>query len=180
MRLIQLIFQLCLLFSLPACSKSSGATDTTVTPTPITPIPPVTTDTTFFAKGADISWVTQMESSAIHFYNNAGTETECMQLLKSLGMNSIRLRVWVDPTDGWCNQADVLAKAIRANNLGMKILLDFHYSDVWADPGHQTKPASWAAMDLATLKTAVSQHTTTVMNVLKNKWHYTCMGTGWQ
>ena len=108
-----------------------------------------------------------MESSAIHFYNSTGTETACMQLLKSLGMNSIRLRVWVDPTDSWCNQADVLAKAIRANNLGMKILLDFHYSDVWADPGHQTKPAAWAAMDFATLKTAVSQHTTTVMNVLK-------------
>ncbi|MEO6671169.1 MAG: glycosyl hydrolase 53 family protein [Ferruginibacter sp.] len=167
MRLIQLIFQLCLLFTVPACSKSSNSTNTTVTPSPTIPTTATSPTDTFFAKGADVSWLTQMESAGNRFYNRTGTETECILLLKNLGMNATRLRVWVDPTDSWCNTADLLTKAIRANNLGMKILLDFHYGDVWADPGHQTKPAAWAAMDFAALKTAVSEHTNTVMNVLK-------------
>jgi arabinogalactan endo-1,4-beta-galactosidase len=90
-----------------------------------------------------------------------------MQLMEDLGMNSIRLRVWVNPADGWCNTADVVAKAVRAKNLGMKILLDFHYSDSWADPGQQTKPAAWAAQDLATLVQSVSTHTSAVLAALK-------------
>jgi len=122
---------------------------------------------TLFAKGADISWVTQMEASGKKFYNSAGTETECMALLKSLGMNSIRLRVWVNPTDGWCNAQDVLAKAIRAKNLGMRIMIDFHYSDSWADPSKQTKPTAWTNLSFTYLKTAVATHTTDVLNLLK-------------
>ena len=124
-------------------------------------------NTTSFALGADVSWITQMEAAGKKFYNATGTEMECMALLKSLGMNSIRLRVWVNPSDGWCNTADLLAKAIRANNLGMRIMIDFHYSDVWADPSHQTKPAAWTSFNFADLKTAVSTHTSSVLNTLK-------------
>ena len=131
-------------------------------------IPPDTTKTdTIFAKGADVSWVTQMEAGGIKFYSAAGTQMECMGLLKSLGMNSIRLRVWVNPSDGWCNAQDLLVKAIRAKNLGMRIMIDFHYSDSWADPGKQTKPAAWASLSFADLKTAVASHTTNVLNLLK-------------
>jgi arabinogalactan endo-1,4-beta-galactosidase len=122
---------------------------------------------TTFANGADVSWLTQMESSGKKFYDAAGTQTECMALLKSLGMNSIRLRVWVNPSAGWCNAQDVLAKAIRANNLGMRILIDFHYSDTWADPSNQTKPAAWTSLTFANLKIAVATHTTDVLNLLK-------------
>ena len=131
------------------------------------PTDTIKTDTTF-CKGADVSWVTQMESSGKKFYNSAGTETECMTLLKSLGMNSIRLRVWVNPTDGWCNTADLLVKALRAKNLGMRIMIDFHYSDTWADPSKQTKPAAWTSLSFTDLKTAVSTHTTVVLTTLKN------------
>ena len=131
------------------------------------PTDTIKTDTTF-CKGADVSWVTQMESSGKKFYNSAGTETECMTLLKSLGMNSIRLRVWVNPTDGWCNTADLLVKALRAKNLGMRIMIDFHYSDIWADPSKQTKPAAWTSLSFTDLKTAVSTHTTDVLTTLKN------------
>src|SRR6201986_1645709 len=56
-----------------------------------------------FAKGADVSWLTQMEASGYKFYNSSGTAMDCMQLLQSLGVNSIRLRVWVNPVAGWCN-----------------------------------------------------------------------------
>ena len=124
-------------------------------------------ESTSFAGGADVSWVTQMEANGKKFYNTSGTEMECMALFKSLGMNSIRLRVWVNPSDGWCNTQDLLTKAIRANNLGMRIMIDFHYSDVWADPSHQTKPAAWTLLSFADLKTAVATHTTSVLNTLK-------------
>jgi arabinogalactan endo-1,4-beta-galactosidase len=128
--------------------------------------PPVITNTDF-AKGADISWLTQMEASGKKFYNSAGTEKECMQLMKDLGMNAIRLRVWVNPSNGWNNTADVVAKALRAKALGMKIMIDFHYSDSWADPGQQTKPAAWATQDFTTLKQSIAAHTTSVLNTLK-------------
>lgn len=139
------------------CSKSSGSDNAITNPAP----------GVFFAKGADVSWVTQMENAGLKFYSNAGTETECMLLLKSLGVNSVRLRVWVNPVSGWNSAADVVAKAIRAKNLGMKIMIDFHYSDTWADPGSQTKPAAWAAQSVATLQTSVYDHTYSVMNTLK-------------
>lgn len=143
-----------ILFTSFACTKSG---------TQVPPLP----NTTFFVKGADVSWLTQMESAGKKFYNSSGTETECMQLLKNTGVNSTRLRVWVNPAAGWCNTADVVAKAIRAKSLGMKILIDFHYSDTWADPGQQTKPAGWAGQDVATLQTSVYNHTLAVMNTLK-------------
>ncbi len=121
-----------------------------------------------FSKGADVGWLTQMEAAGRKFYSASGTEQDAMLILKNLGMNTIRLRVWVNPVDGWNNKADVLAKSIRAKNLGMRLMIDFHYSDTWADPGHQTKPAAWAAQDIAALKTSLSNHTIDVLNTLKS------------
>jgi arabinogalactan endo-1,4-beta-galactosidase len=109
-----------------------------------------------------------MEAAGRKFYNNAGQEKECMDLLKSLGMNTVRLRVWVNPASSYNSTADVVAKAIRAKNLGFRIMINFHYSDTWADPGQQTKPAAWAAQDFPTLKTSLGNHTTAVLNELKN------------
>ncbi|MCM1031929.1 MAG: arabinogalactan endo-1,4-beta-galactosidase [Oscillibacter sp.] len=122
-----------------------------------------------FAKGADVSWVTQMEADGVKFYNAKGEETECMRLMRDLGMNTIRLRVWVNPSDGWCNKADVLTKAVRAHNLGMRLMIDFHYSDIWADPGKQTKPVAWHTLSLSKLKTAVADHTKDILKALKEK-----------
>lgn len=120
-----------------------------------------------FAKGADVSWITQMEASGKKFYNTAGAEMEGIRLLRSLGMNSVRLRVWVDPADGWCNTEDLLVKAYRAKNLGMRIMVDFHYSDSWADPSKQEKPAAWTNLSFTELKSVVTSYTTEVLNVLK-------------
>ena len=153
-----------LMFPVLACSNKGAAP----TPTPVTPTtykPPVVATT--FAKGADVSWVTQMESSGVKFYDKSGNQQDLFALMKSLGFNSIRLRVWVNPSNGWCNTADVVAKAIRAKNAGMKILIDFHYSDVWADPGDQNKPAAWASLSFADLVTTLGAYTTSVMNTLK-------------
>jgi arabinogalactan endo-1,4-beta-galactosidase len=153
------IIVLVLFFALAACRPESGGGGTTPTPTP-TP--------SGFAKGADISWVTQMEASGKKFYTDAGAEMECMALMKSLGMNTVRLRVWVNPSPAFNNAADVVAKAVRAKNLGMRIMIDFHYSDSWADPGKQTKPAAWTGQDVNGLKNSIAAHTTDVLTQLKN------------
>ncbi|MFT4071823.1 MAG: glycosyl hydrolase 53 family protein [Dysgonamonadaceae bacterium] len=128
-----------------------------------------TYDMSGFAKGADVSWLTEMENSSVLFYDSLGRQKECMHLLRELGMNTIRLRVWVNPKDGWCNAGDVLAKAIRAQNLGFRLLIDFHYSDSWADPSQQTKPAAWDGLSFDSLKIAMSNHTQAVLEKLKDK-----------
>lgn len=124
-------------------------------------------DMTGFARGADISWLTEMEASGRRFYDSTGVERECMELLRELGMNSVRLRVWVNPTDGWCNKQDVLVKAWRASQLGYRLMIDFHYSDEWADPGDQKKPVAWENYSLTELEQAVADHTTDVLSALK-------------
>ena len=144
--------------SASSCEKPEPQPDPDPEPTPVTA----------FAKGADVSWVTQMEKEGCHFYDASGKEIECMALLKGLGMNAIRLRVWVNPTGGWCGKDDVLAKAKRAQALGMRLMIDFHYSDWWADPGKQNKPAAWANLDLEGLKKAVADHTTDILTALKS------------
>lgn len=125
---------------------------------------------TGFALGADISWTTKLESEGETFYNSAGETRECTALMKEIGMNAIRLRVWVDPTEGWCNAGDVLVKAQRAQKLGMRLMIDFHYSDSWADPAKQVVPAAWLSFAANTdqLAAAVASHTTEVLTILKN------------
>ena len=144
---------------LSACQKNSTASPDK---------PPVSGDTSFLIKGADVSWLTQMEQSGYKFYNAAGVSMDCMELLKSLGINAIRLRVWVNPAGGWNGNADVVAKALRAKKLGLRILIDFHYSDSWADPGKQTKPAAWTGYDSATLTGTVYSYTLSVLDTLKS------------
>jgi len=142
-----------------ACKKTPKG-DTQIYPVP----DPIGT----YAKGADVSWVSEMEAAGKKFYNSAGVQQDLFRILSDKGINSIRLRVWVNPSTGWCNTADVLAKAKRAQTMNMRILLDFHYSDSWADPGQQNKPAAWASQDIAALKTSVANHTTEVLTLLKN------------
>ena len=120
-----------------------------------------------FANGADVSWVSQEESSGYSFYSNSGVKTDPFVLLKNIGINAVRLRVWVNPSGGWCNGADVLYKAQRAAAQGQQILIDFHYSDTWADPGHQTVPAAWSGHTLTQLESDVYNHTWSILNYLK-------------
>lgn len=121
-----------------------------------------------FAKGADISWVTEMEGKGFKFYNAAGEERECTALMAELGCNTVRLRVWVNPEGGWCGKEDVLVKAKRAKAQGMRIMIDFHYSDWWADPGKQNVPAAWKGYDSAQMADAVAGHTMDVLRYLKD------------
>ena len=121
-----------------------------------------------FANGADVSWVDQQEAAGQIFRDSNGIATDPFVLLKNLQIDAIRLRVWVNPVDGWNNGADVLYKAQRAQAQGQRILVDFHYSDGWADPGQQTKPAAWANHSISQLYTDVYNHTTGILNYLKS------------
>ena len=120
-----------------------------------------------YAKGADVSWVTEMEAVGRKFFNSAGVQQDLFTILKDKGINTIRLRVWVNPPTGYNNTADVLAKAKRAKAANMRLLIDFHYSDSWADPAQQNKPAGWVNQDFTTLKASVRSHTVAVLIALK-------------
>lgn len=147
----------------------SGCSENADNSSPQDNTPPQTSDSAVaFARGADISWITEQEKAGIKFYDASGKEQECFQLMKNLGVNAVRLRVWVNPKDGWCNAEDVLLKAKRAAIKGMNIMIDFHYSDSWADPGQQTVPLAWTAFNVGKMTTAVSQHTRDVLQLLKN------------
>lgn len=130
------------------------------------------TEQAAFARGADISWLTQMEAEGYKFYTPDADrkETECIRLLKVYcGINAVRLRVWVNPKDGWNGIADVVNKAKRAAAQGMRIMIDFHFSDSWADPGKQVPPAKWKDLNLNDMCKAVSAHVDETMQALKKQ-----------
>jgi arabinogalactan endo-1,4-beta-galactosidase len=125
-----------------------------------------------FSKGADVGWLPQMEATGYKFYDADGSEKDCLQLLKDRGINTIRLRVWVNPNNdkasGHCSPQETVVMAVRAQKMGMRIMINFHYSDSWADPGKQNKPAAWAKHFFPELLTDVYQHTYDVLKLLKN------------
>ncbi|RZK56674.1 MAG: arabinogalactan endo-1,4-beta-galactosidase [Hymenobacter sp.] len=124
-----------------------------------------------FAKGADVGWLQQMEATGYVFRNEQGQPQDCLAILRAQGINSIRLRVFVNPSDdkasGHCSPAEVVAMAKRATDQGFRVMIDFHYSDTWADPGKQAKPAAWVAHSFAQLLTDVYDHTFSTMTLLK-------------
>ena len=124
-----------------------------------------------FAKGADVSWLPQMEATGYRFYDTDGKEKDCLQLLKERGMNTIRLRVFVNPSQdkasGHCSKEETVAMALRAQKAKMRIMIDFHYSDTWADPAKQAKPAAWANLSFDALQNKVYEHTFNVLTALK-------------
>lgn len=123
-------------------------------------------------KGADVSWLPQMEASGYKFYNRTGVAEDCFRILQEEGVNTIRLRTFVHPSDdpinGHCSTAETVAMAVRAKSWGMRILIDFHYSDSWADPAKQVKPAAWAGHSLKQLVKDVNLYTAEVMQALKS------------
>lgn len=131
-----------------------------------------TEPTTFaFSKGADVGWLPQMEATGYKFYDADGKGKDCLQLLKDRGMNSIRLRVWVNPNDdktsGHCSKEETIAMALRAQKMGMRVMINFHYSDSWADPAKQFKPKAWENHSFPELLNDVYNHTFDVINALK-------------
>jgi hypothetical protein len=132
--------------------------------------------------GADISFLPQLEDQGRKFYDQVlikdpGKEQDqwiqkdAIELLRDHGFNYFRLRIFVNPENekgyspgrGFCGLEQTLAMARRVKNAGMKLLLNFHYSDYWADPQQQNKPLAWADLDFETLKDSMKQYTRNVL-----------------
>lgn len=120
-----------------------------------------------FAKGADVGWLSEMEASGVRFRGPDGSPQDCLRILRGCGFNAIRLRVWVQPRGGWCGTDDVVRMAVRARRLGFRLMIDFHYSDGWADPGKQNKPGAWAGHGIEQLQADVRGHTIAVLSALQ-------------
>ncbi len=126
-----------------------------------------------FIMGADVSMLGQIEESGGKFYDQ-GVEKDCLEILRSHGVNWIRLRLWNDPTDmngkllgGGNNDLQrTIQIAARAKSMGFKFLLDFHYSDWWADPGKQNMPKAWVGLGPEELNKAVYEYTAETMKAL--------------
>lgn len=135
-----------------------------------------------FIKGMDLSTLKEVERCGGRFYDQ-GTEQDVLDILKKYGMNSVRLRLWNDPYTpegipygAGTNDLDtVIELAGRCLKREMGFLLDFHYSDFWADPGKQTIPKAWAGYTEAELEQAVYEYTADVLKKLKSAQAYPTM-----
>ncbi len=125
---------------------------------------------TDFINGFDLSTLDEVERCRGKFYRD-GKAQDAMDILRDCGGNFVRLRLWNDPYDaqgqsygaGVCDLPTVLSLAHRAKARGMGWLLDFHYSDFWADPGKQTIPKAWQGLTLPELEQAVYRYTLDVL-----------------
>lgn len=168
----------CIAVSIPSCGiededepkqeQPEGSEEPDVPGEPDEPnLPVIPVSIPDFAKGADVSWLTQIEAEGVKYVNLKGEEEECMSLLKNdYDINSIRLRVWVNPADGYNNIEDVMIKARRAASLGLALMIDFHFSDTWADPAHQSVPTAWQGLKPEEMADAVKLHVTDMMTAL--------------
>lgn len=116
-------------------------------------------------RGADISFVPQVEAAGCTFADSAGRRP-VERILADHGVNYARLRVWVDPPAGYSDRASLLAMAARVKAAGMGLLLDPHYSDFWADPAKQHTPRRWAGQSLPTLVESVRDYTGDLVTAL--------------
>ena len=120
-----------------------------------------------FWLGADISGTTELEARGHQLYNAKGEPRENTALMRELGLNAVRLRVWVNPHGGFSAKDDVVRMAQRAKALDMAVMIDFHYSDWWADPGKQNIPAAWKDMTYEQMCQALGDHTREVLQAVK-------------
>ena len=126
--------------------------------------------------GADISFLPQIEARGLKFSDN-GVPGDAMEIMKAHGFNYIRLRIFNQPANpkgyspkqGFCDLEHTKQMAKRIKAAGMKFLLDFHYSDYWADPQQQNKPAAWVGEDFTALKKSLFDYTRDVMQQLKDQ-----------
>lgn len=121
-----------------------------------------------FLKGADISFVDEIEAEGGAFREN-GAVRDVLDILRDAGVNSARLRLWNDPDFDYCNPQKTLVMARRIKEKGMHFLLDFHYSDYWADPSKQHMPKAWRGLSFAELTEAVRRFTRDIVVALKRQ-----------
>ncbi len=156
--------------------KNSSVTDVTLSNNtfPVLPFKATPVDKML---GADISFLPELENKGMKFYDLDGKEKDAIKILKEHGLNYVRLRIFNDPARdsgyspklGFCDLQHTLQMAKRTKDAGMKLLLDFHYSDYWADPQQQYMPKAWRGKSISELKQAVYNYTRMVMQALKDQ-----------
>lgn len=113
-------------------------------------------------RGVDVSSLPHVEAHGARFRDASG-EADALTILRRAGCDVVRLRVWHTPSDPDASLEAMLALARRARDLDMRVLVDLHYSDTWADPAHQTPPAAWRGLPFATLADSTERWTQEVI-----------------
>jgi arabinogalactan endo-1,4-beta-galactosidase len=116
--------------------------------------------------GADVSSLDKSEDFGGVYRDARGRRGDALDILHDQGLDWIRLRTWVDPADGYHDTAELLRMARRAKREGLRVLVDFHYSDFWADPGKQWTPAAWEALSFDALQQTFAAYTRDTMRAL--------------
>lgn len=127
-----------------------------------------------FYKGMDISFLPELEAEGMQIRDFDGTAMDAFDLITKYGVNAFRLRLWNNPENvpeakGYCNLEQTIAMAKRGKAHNLSFMLDFHYSDFWADPGKQTKPKAWENLSFEELKEAVFSFTRDTLKTLQDE-----------
>lgn len=129
--------------------------------------PPDTGGGNYFVRAVDMSFLPKVESAGIVFYDRNGEQNDPLTILKNNGVNTIRVRLWKDPEDPNSSLPEVKAFAERIRSGGFKFWLTVHYSDTWADPGHQSLPHQWEGISFTDLKDSVYAYTSKIVDMLR-------------
>jgi arabinogalactan endo-1,4-beta-galactosidase len=118
-------------------------------------------------RAADVSFLPEIRNTAIAFKNSAGITQDALDILKNAGCNVIRLRLWHTPATPHSGLDEVHTFATEVKNKGFKLWLTIHYSDTWADPGTQTKPALWNGLSVSNLADSVYHYSKRIVTLLQ-------------
>jgi arabinogalactan endo-1,4-beta-galactosidase len=116
--------------------------------------------------GGDVSSLKKSEDLGGVYRDPSGRRGDALRILHAAGTDWVRLRVWVDPADGYHDHAELLEMARRARAAGLRVLVDLHYSDFWADPGKQWTPAAWEGKSFPELKATFTAYTRGIVRSL--------------
>lgn len=166
-KILTAILTAAMVFSMAACGSSG--------PEPTLYVEKCDTLSRDFIMGADVSSLISLEDSGVVFHGFDGAEQDMLKTLSEAGVNYIRVRVWNDPFDadghgyggGNCDINTAIALGKRAAQYGMGLLVDFHYSDFWADPSKQQAPKAWEDMDMEEKTTAIYDYTVQSLQALE-------------
>ncbi len=162
---------------LSGCGSSPAASDDSLY------VPKIEGLSDSFLMGCDVSTVLALERSGVQYYDYGGKRADLFDVLAESGVNTVRVRVWNDPYDsggngyggGNCDAAAAAEIGRRAAAAGLKLLVDFHYSDFWADPGKQMVPKAWAGMEIAEKSDALYRYTCESLQTIREAGAEICM-----
>lgn len=153
----RIFYFLSLIFISIGCDDSKDTSDV------LSPVEPL------FYKGMDLSFQSELEKYDLVYKDENGKPITLLDYVSENGTNLVRLKLWHTPQNGQNSLSDVKAYALKIKSRNMDFLLDFHYSDTWADPGSQTPPQAWQNMNFDEIKNAIYNYTKEVLLELKEQ-----------